>query len=326
MPGLRPAEEHVRGVQTVEVAASGQAGAGQGDHGRENVQHAAGRRHGLGASLSRPCCGRAHWTSPSPALTASWRPAACTCLSFRQARSCKSRMARWLSARAPRQVSPGLESSTATHPAPQGFSVLFSKMGMTIALAKARGRSWPSESAHRVLVLQPFPGALLGTCPHGSVCPQPGHSPGGNSARQVSAGERARHFPSPVSVPQVWSPSNPVTCAQSAPLTQPSPRYGVASVCESQTDGATTQSATHRHRRRRVGGFGECDFSTHGAHGDSRMGTSPSSLLGSRRNNPCHRAADLSARRAELAGAEGHGQPRLDWGRLSGKLQTHSGG
>lgn len=41
--GLRSPKEHLRGIQTVKVSAWGQAGPGQGYHGGEDVQHAAGR-------------------------------------------------------------------------------------------------------------------------------------------------------------------------------------------------------------------------------------------------------------------------------------------
>lgn len=39
VPTLRPAKEHLRGIQTIEVSAPGQLGPGQGHHGREDVQH-----------------------------------------------------------------------------------------------------------------------------------------------------------------------------------------------------------------------------------------------------------------------------------------------
>lgn len=78
VPSLRAAKEHVGGIQTVEVAASGQAGTGQGHHGGEDVQHTAGgsdRQTAL-ARLALdshwPCCGQ---DPPAPAQAQHWRPA-----------------------------------------------------------------------------------------------------------------------------------------------------------------------------------------------------------------------------------------------------------
>lgn len=75
VPSLRPAKEHVGGIQTVEVAASGQAGTGQGHHGGEDVQHTAGGSDrqpwpGWPQTLLAMLWPRPTRTSPSLALAA----------------------------------------------------------------------------------------------------------------------------------------------------------------------------------------------------------------------------------------------------------------
>ena len=76
VPSWRPAKQHLRGIQTVKVSVPGQAGPGQGHHGGEDVQHAAGRpgQHQpppFPGSLSLAVLwSRAAWTSPDRAPSA----------------------------------------------------------------------------------------------------------------------------------------------------------------------------------------------------------------------------------------------------------------
>lgn len=80
MPSLRPAKEHFRDIQTVEVPASGQASPGQGDHRGEDVQHTQqGSAGDIDGDPARPVSdsrdpvpsfpgGLLGWTSPSMSL------------------------------------------------------------------------------------------------------------------------------------------------------------------------------------------------------------------------------------------------------------------
>lgn len=133
VPSLQPAKEHVGGIQTVEVAASGQAGTGQGHHGGEDVQHTVGgsdRQPWPGwprTLLAMHAVAKTHLHRPKPSTVWSAPPPACPSLTFHLGFSLQA--AERPSGSAPRlcdQGLPGIKSQCCHLSSPSGlrFSVL----------------------------------------------------------------------------------------------------------------------------------------------------------------------------------------------------------